>query len=299
MTIKETDQKKLLHFLAIVAVACCVFIVSGVTSMADTDPAVESMEYVPAHTDLVMDEGFDLVDGYWDMEESNIHPIRIQKVEDSLVADYYDDSKYYEVNSIHSGDTLILHYDNGEKKVFKSKTYLYWAGAGSMEYQYCIAWYDADDTLADMNVIYSYTNYVERNDDNLRASGTYDTKVTVFYRDQEAQYSMKITVPGNVKKSNPVRVKAKTITVKASQLKKSKKVIARNKAMSVKNAKGTLHYKKISGPGKISVNKKTGKITIGKKLKKGSYKLKVKVTCDGNTYYQKARRTITIRVKVR
>ena len=168
-----------------------------------------------------------------------------------------------------------------------------------MEYQYCIAWYDADDTLADMNVIYSYTNYVERNDDNLRASGTYDTKVTVFYRDQEAQYSMKITVPGNVKKSNPVRVKAKTITVKASQLKKSKKVIARNKAMSVKNAKGTLHYKKISGPGKISVNKKTGKITIGKKLKKGSYKLKVKVTCDGNTYYQKARRTITIRVKVR
>lgn len=59
--------------------------------------------------------------------------------------------------------------------------------------------------------------------------------------------------------------------------------------------KGSKSFKK-----KFKINAKTGKVTIKKKLRKGTYKLKVNVKAAGNANYKaSAVKTVTFRVKVR
>ena len=67
----------------------------------------------------------------------------------------------------------------------------------------------------------------------------------------------------------------------------------------IKKGKGAISYKKASGNKKIIVNKKNGKITVKKGLKKGTYKVKVKVTAAGNSSYKAATKTVTVTVKVK
>lgn len=101
------------------------------------------------------------------------------------------------------------------------------------------------------------------------------------------------------KKSNTLTVKAKKPTVKYSKLKKKNQTIARKNAITVSKAKGTLTYSKSSGNKKITINKKTGKITVKKGLKKGTYKVKIKVTAAGNNTYKKGTKTVTVTIKVK
>ena len=56
---------------------------------------------------------------------------------------------------------------------------------------------------------------------------------------------------------------------------------------------------KKSAKKNITFNAKTGKITVKKNTKKGTYKLKVKVTADGNQNYKSAGKTVTVTVKVK
>ena len=46
-------------------------------------------------------------------------------------------------------------------------------------------------------------------------------------------------------------------------------------------------------------DKKTGKVTVKKGLKKGTYPVKVKVTAAGNANYNKAAKTVTCKVVVK
>ena len=101
------------------------------------------------------------------------------------------------------------------------------------------------------------------------------------------------------KVSNTASIKAKTATVKYSKLRKKNQTVARKNAIVVSKAKGTVTYKKVSGNKKITINKKTGKITLKKGLKKGTYKLKVKVTASGTSKYKKAVKTVTVKIKVK
>ncbi len=57
--------------------------------------------------------------------------------------------------------------------------------------------------------------------------------------------------------------------------------------------------KKSGGNKKITINKTTGKVTVKKKLKKGTYKIKVKVTAAGNSNYKTLTRTVTFKLKVK
>ncbi len=86
---------------------------------------------------------------------------------------------------------------------------------------------------------------------------------------------------------------------KVSALKKKAKTF---KAYTVKNAKGALTYK-VTGAAKsrkvLKLNKKTGKVTVKKGAKKGTYTLKVKITADGGTTYLAGSKTVTIKVKVK
>ena len=56
-----------------------------------------------------------------------------------------------------------------------------------------------------------------------------------------------------------------------------------------------------SGSKAVTVNKKTGKISIKKKgLKKGkTYKIKIKVTATGTKTYLKKSKTVTVKIKVK
>jgi hypothetical protein len=102
-----------------------------------------------------------------------------------------------------------------------------------------------------------------------------------------------------VKKANTLTVKGKTATVKYNVLKKKGKTLKRSSVLTVKNAKGTVTYKKLSGKAKIKIIKKNGNVTVGKGLKKGLYKVKVKVSASGNAQYKSGSKTVIFKIKVK
>jgi len=58
--------------------------------------------------------------------------------------------------------------------------------------------------------------------------------------------------------------------------------------------KGKKSFKK-----KLSIDAKTGRVTVKKGLKKGTYKVKVKVRAEGDANYNaSAVKTVTFRIKV-
>jgi hypothetical protein len=105
------------------------------------------------------------------------------------------------------------------------------------------------------------------------------------------------------KKSNPITVTVKKKTVK---IKKLKKMAQKVKAITVKNAQGKVAYKLVkSGITKkirkfVKINSK-GVITIKKwkKAKKGTYKIKVKITAAGTSAYNAKTVTKTVKVKIK
>lgn len=50
---------------------------------------------------------------------------------------------------------------------------------------------------------------------------------------------------------------------------------------------------------KFTVARKAGKIKAKKGLKKGTYKLKIKVRCSGNANYASYTKTVTLTIKVK
>ena len=56
---------------------------------------------------------------------------------------------------------------------------------------------------------------------------------------------------------------------------------------------------KNQGNKKISINKNTGKITIKKGLRKGSYKVKATVYVTGNKKYDEAQQTVYLKIKIK
>ena len=94
-------------------------------------------------------------------------------------------------------------------------------------------------------------------------------------------------------------VENQIITVKYNKLKNKNQYLKKKSYLTIKNSKGTVKYKKGSGNKKILVNKKNGKITIKKGLKKGTYKVKVKVKAAGNASYDASTwKTVTFKIKV-
>ncbi len=101
------------------------------------------------------------------------------------------------------------------------------------------------------------------------------------------------------KKSNTITAKGKTKSVKYATVKKKAVTVKRADAITVTKPVGTVAYAKASGNKNITINKKTGKITVKKGLKKGTYKVKIKVTAAGNATYKAATKTVTVTIKVK
>jgi hypothetical protein len=106
------------------------------------------------------------------------------------------------------------------------------------------------------------------------------------------------TIAKKKKKDNPLKVSAVKATVKYSKLKKKNQTLKVEKVLKVTKAKGTVTYKKTDGNKKITIDKKSGKVTVKKGLKKGTYKVKIKVTAAGTTSYKSAYKTVTVKVVV-
>lgn len=103
------------------------------------------------------------------------------------------------------------------------------------------------------------------------------------------------------KAANPLKVIAKTVKVKSSKLKKKSQTLKVSKVVKfTKKGQGTLTYKKVKGSKKIAINKKNGKVTVKKGLKKGTYKVKVKIKAAGNANYNaSAFKTVTFKIIIK
>ena len=100
-----------------------------------------------------------------------------------------------------------------------------------------------------------------------------------------------------VKKTNLLKAKGKTYIVKRKTVKRKSVTVKTSRIIKFTNkGKGTRTYKKLSGNGKITVNKKTGKVTIKKGLKKGKYIVKIRITAKGDSRYKS--KSITVRSKI-
>ena len=86
-----------------------------------------------------------------------------------------------------------------------------------------------------------------------------------------------------VKSPNPLKVRVKRVSFRRSDLKTKRVLVAR---IIRENGKGTVTCTKVSGSGKLSVTKTTGKIYLKKGTKKGTYKIRVKTRAAGNTCYK-------------
>lgn len=89
------------------------------------------------------------------------------------------------------------------------------------------------------------------------------------------------------KAENPLSASGRKAVVKFKKLKKRAQTVAVSKVIAFRKASGgTLSFRKVSGNKKITINQKTGKVTVKKGMKKGSYKVKVKVSDAGNNNYE-------------
>ena len=106
------------------------------------------------------------------------------------------------------------------------------------------------------------------------------------------------------KASNPLKVKARSVSLKYSKLRKKAQSVTCSKLMKISGAQGKLSYK-LAGVNKsryksyFKINSKNGKLTIKKGLPKDSYKVKIKVTAAGNGNYKKASKTVSVKIKIK
>ena len=159
-------------------------------------------------------------------------------------------------------------------------------------------------TVGNENETLSADNYTVTYTENVNA-GTATAKVILIGDYYEGSKELTFTI---TKAPNPLTLKPKTGTVKYSKLKKKAQTLAVTKVISfTKDAKDKKIYALSSAmKGKKSfkkyfrISKTTGKVTVRKGLKKGTYKVKVTVQAKGNgNYIASARKTVTFKVRVR
>lgn len=120
---------------------------------------------------------------------------------------------------------------------------------------------------------------------------TITAKATSTYKAATKDIVVKVA-----KKTPSITTKISSKTISYNTLKKKSQVFTLGTAVA---SKGTLTYKKLSGTSAITVNSKTGKFTVKKGLKKGTYRVKVQIRSAAKGNYNAAIRTMTVTVKVK
>ena len=119
---------------------------------------------------------------------------------------------------------------------------------------------------------------------NAKATGTYKAATA------------KVLTIKIAKKAPTIKTKIGTKNLSYNALKKKAQVFTLGTSV---NSKGTLTYKKLSGSSAVSVNSKTGKLTVKKGLRKGTYRVKVQIKSAAKGNYTAGSRTVTVTVRVK
>ena len=112
-------------------------------------------------------------------------------------------------------------------------------------------------------------------------------------------------IPYTIKKAaNTLKANGKTVKASAKKLKKKAVTIKRKAAIQYSGNIGAVTYRKLSVnkkkfAKKFLVNKKTGKITIKRGVKKGLYKFRIRVRAAGDRNHLARNRNVTVMIRVR
>ena len=129
----------------------------------------------------------------------------------------------------------------------------------------------------------------------VKALGT--AKITINAAPSSNQNAASVSVTIKVNKPAPtIKVKKTSATFKASQVKKKAQTVSLGVSV---NSKGKLTYQKTSGSKQITINAKTGKLSVKKGTKKGTYKVSIKVKAAAKGKYDAGTKTVTVTVKVK
>ena len=147
--------------------------------------------------------------------------------------------------------------------------------------------------------------YTDKNGKEVKPLGAGQYYVRISAKGATSEYSPdyygSINKPFTINKAaNTLAAKGKTAKVKATKLKKKAQKLGVSKVVQFARAgQGAKTFKKISGNKKITINKKTGKVTVGKGLKKSTYKVTVKIKAAGDKNHKaSAMQKVTFKVKV-
>ena len=129
----------------------------------------------------------------------------------------------------------------------------------------------------------------------IKGAGT--TKITITAAAGTNYNKAVKTVTVSVAKAAPViKIKTASKSFTAAAVKKAAQSFSPGITV---NSKGKLSYKKSSGAASITVNASTGKITVKKGTKKGTYKIKIAATAAARGNYKKGTKTFTVTVTVK
>ena len=130
-------------------------------------------------------------------------------------------------------------------------------------------------------------------------------RVETFYdKADTAKPAQEVRISKGDKPANTLVVEGKNVKVSAKKLKKKPQTITCKKAMTLTGACGVVTYSKVSVDQKkyakkFTVNSKTGKITVKKGVRKGSYGLTIEVRAAGDEKYKPAGQNLTVTIKVK
>lgn len=127
--------------------------------------------------------------------------------------------------------------------------------------------------------------------------GVGTVKITITAKASTSYKAATKTMTIKVAKATPVlKTKITSKAISYSELRKKSQVFTLGASTS---SKGTLTYAKASGSSAFTVNRTNGKITVKKGLKKGTYKIKVKIYSKATTRYNAGSKTVLVTVKVK
>lgn len=129
----------------------------------------------------------------------------------------------------------------------------------------------------------------------IKAAGT--VTITISAKASTDYKAATKTMTVKISKAAPVlKTKITSKTIAYNTLKKNAQVFTLGASV---NSKGTLTYTKVSGNSAFTVNKTNGKITVKKGLKKGTYKINVKISAKAKGNYNAGSKTVSVTVKVK
>ena len=116
-------------------------------------------------------------------------------------------------------------------------------------------------------------------------------EITASYKDSEPQ-------------NNTMIARGKRAKLNYRKLRKKAQKLSRTKVMTVRNAKGRVRYKLLSVRKSkykkfFKVNSRSGTVTVNKKIRKGTYTVKCRVSASGNKDYKGISKTVSFKVKIK